>query len=292
MSKGARQLAQLASVAICAVALLGAVVLTASRGLTSEVLYVPALASTHTLDKAQPPQLREPTRRRKAAHEKATAGPATVAPTVDLEVFTLSGWVIGDAPGHGQAWAIEAYRLTQDRTAVIESRRWYVEPDGRLRLTGLGAGLWQTVLVSPRFAWGPLVDTSTPPAELRLGADATGQICVHMVADGAAPLGVPLRLLLTAARGPELEGARVSVHRRLAARDVLLGETVMLNNVSEGTYQVTATLARDEPEWGLRPRSRQVSVTVRPGTTHVELAFVDQPGAGGACPGGKATAPR
>jgi len=276
VSDNARKVAQLASIAVCAAALLGAVVFIAPRGHITDVQHAPVLVSMPPVEGAPPPQLSAPMAGRSAVQDVAAEVAPAPVPAGSMEDLTLRGWVVGDAPGHGQAWAVEAYRLTQDRTAVLESRRWYVEPDGRLSLTDLGPGLWQTALISPRFAWGPLVDTARPPAALRLGEDGTGQICVNTVTDGAAPRGVRLRISLTAVRSPSLEGALVSVNRRLAPQEIRLGQTLTLEGVSGGTYEVTASLAGVESEWGLRPRSRSAQVTVRPGTTHVELAFVDQ----------------
>lgn len=268
---------------VCALSLLGAVFFTAPEGGRAPLLDAPAAAPAevpaHGLDGSRSRPM--PPKGPGLVHlnPEGAAVVTDSAPCADVEAipetFALSGSVIGHAPGHGEAWSVEAYRLTPERTAVLECRRVYVEPDGRLRLTGLRPGLWQTVLVSPRFAWGPLVDTAAPPAELRLGAESTGQICVETVTDGAAPRGVRLHLSLTAVRSPALEGSAVSLQRRVAARDIVMGETLTLEGVSEGTYEVSATLAQVQPDWGERPRSRSVSISVRPGMTHVELAFVE-----------------
>ncbi len=280
----------MAFVATCAAALLGAVVFTASQEPAVEPLPTSAHLPVRPLDQTPLSSPMAPALVRVAAHE-LPAEAAAAAPSGAPEVMSLGGWVVGHAPGHGEAWAIEAYRLTPDRTAVLECRRAYVEPNGQLRLTGLEAGLWQTALVSPRFAWGPLVDTAAPPAALRLGADVTGRVRIDTVADGAAPRGVPLCLSLTAVRSPALAESLVSVQRRLPAHELFLGEALTLEGVSEGTYDVSATIARDEPGWGLRPRTQLARITVGPGTAQVELAFFDPSFAAQVPTVGKAAAP-
>lgn len=275
MPDGWNRFAQVASLVTCAATLVGAVVLTAPRGSVAEPVDAVGHAVAPAHEDTPSAALTLPLTGREAFRPEVAKAAPTQVPDVVRASFTLQGWVVGTAPGLGEAWAVEAYRLTPERGAVIERRRVHVEPDGTLSLMGLEEGLWQTALVSPRFAWGPLVDTSMPPEPLRLGDDRTGEILLSTRADGSAPLGVPLRVSLTAIRSPALAGCAVTVQRRLAAQDLTLGEAVTLRQVSEGTYDVTATLIGDHPDWGDRPRSSRARVIARQGVNHVELAFLE-----------------
>jgi hypothetical protein len=205
--------------------------------------------------------------------EAAPAAPDTRAePTTPAAPGTVRGRLAGAEPGYGAAWVLEAYRVTASRSTVVEHRRAFVEPAGSFAFESLAAGTWQLAVVSPAFAWGPLVEVAAGAVAdgVVLPRESTGGLRVEMIPAAHWQRDARVRLEVWALQSPALEGETARVRVPVAAREARIGEPCVLEGMASGRFEVTATLL-SEPPPGWEPARARAEVAVRPGETAVEL---------------------
>ncbi len=145
----------------------------------------------------------------------------------------IGGW----APGFGDAWVVEAYRLTGDLTAVVESARVFVTPGGEFLLSNPSPGEWQLALVEPHFAWGPRI-------EVRGGESITDvELAWHrgtgaLLLDHSRRATAPARVGVFGLRSPELARRPVAIGVPIASRTVPAGAMCSIEGLDAGEYEL------------------------------------------------------
>ncbi|MCA8943078.1 MAG: hypothetical protein KDB80_11000 [Planctomycetes bacterium] len=145
------------------------------------------------------------------------------------------------APGFGDAWILEAYRLTDDRNAVVERRRAFVTAAGRFELDEVSDGEWQLAMLAPNFRWGPRVRVDAARSSDRISFDVRpGRGAIELDAI-RSPTRVSARI--TALRPADLEASDLAVRVEIATRLVDPGTPLRIEGLASGCYEVATAEA-------------------------------------------------